>query len=95
MEIITLILSLYSWSVIGVLLLFLWRIAYFYEKTSGQYVGRRFLLVPASFLIAGAIWYLWHSVKFIGKPIGDFLLSTGGFLLYVFGSRLQESMTGR
>ncbi len=95
METITIALSVYSWAIIGVLLLFLWRIAYFYEKTSGQYVGHRFLIVPASLLIAGAIWYLRHSIKFIGSPIGDVLLSLGGFLLYLFGSRLQESMTGR
>jgi hypothetical protein len=94
-ETIMLALSMYSWAVIGVLLLFLWRIAYFYEETSGQYVGHLFLIVPASLLIAGAIWYLGHSIKFIGSPIGNILLSLGGFILYLFGSRLQKLMTGR
>jgi len=94
MEVTKTILTIYSWIVIGVLVVFLWRIAYFYEKTSGQRTNYYFLLLPALLLPAGAIWYLVCNREFIGRPIGDLLLCSGGALLCLFGFRLQELMTG-
>jgi hypothetical protein len=94
MEIIKYILAIYSWAAIGMLLVFLGRIAYFYEKTSGQQTGYVFLLIPALLLIAGAVWYFLYNVEFTGQPIGDLLLFGGGVLLSAFGVRLQEFMTG-
>jgi len=94
MELIQTILTIYSSTIIGVLIVFLWRIAYFYEQTSGQRVGHYFLLVPALLLAAGVIWYLTHGREFTGEPTGDLLLFSGGALLCVLGSRLQELMTG-
>jgi len=87
-------LTIYSWSVMGILLLFLWRIAYFYEKTSGQRVGYYMLVLPSLLLAAGAIWYLVRDVEFIGQPSGDLLLCGGGVLLFLFCSHLRELMTG-
>jgi hypothetical protein len=95
MEIIKKILAVYSWAVVGVLLVFLWRIAYFYEKTSGQSVRYYSLLFPSLSLAAGALWYLACGVDFIGLPGGDLLLFGGGVLLVLFGFRLQEMMTGK
>lgn len=94
MEILEYILAVWSWIIIGVLLVFLWRIAYFYQKTSGQRVGYYLLIVAAVLLVAGAVWYLVVDVKFTGEPIADALLFGGGLLLFVFGGRLQELMTG-
>ncbi|HET90157.1 MAG TPA: hypothetical protein ENN99_05380 [Chloroflexi bacterium] len=94
MKILTIILSIYSWSIIGVLLLFLVRIAYFYEKTSGQKTSYRLLAVPILLLAGGVGWYLFHGGTFIGEPVGDLLLFGGGALLSAFGIRLQEFMTG-
>jgi uncharacterized membrane protein len=94
MEIIKYILAIYSWAAIGMLLVFLGRIAYFYEQTSGQQTGYYFLFLPALLLTAGAVWYLVYNVEFTGQPIGDLLLFGGGVLLGVFGIRLQEFMTG-
>lgn len=94
MEVLKLILTIYSWVVIGILIVFLWRIAYFYEKTAGQRVGYHFLILPSLLLMAGAIWYLVHDREFIGRPTGDLLLCSGGVLLCLFGVRLQELMTG-
>ena len=88
------VLTVYSWVVIGVLIAFLWRIAYFYEKTSGQRVGYYFLILPALLLTAGAVWYLVCGAEFIGQPTGDLLLFSGGGSLCLFGFRLQELMTG-
>jgi len=94
MEAIKHILAIYSWAVIGILIVFLWRIAYFYEKTSGQRVYYYVLLLPSLLLAAGAIWHLVCDGEFIGQPAGDLLLFGGGALLWLFGFRLQELMTG-
>jgi len=94
MGVIQTVLAVYAWIVIGTLLVFLGRVAYFYEKTSGQRVGYYILVLPALLLAAGAIWYLVSNREFIGQPIGDMLLCVGGVLLCLFGARLQELMTG-
>lgn len=94
MEIIKYILTIYSWAAIGILVIFLGRIAYFYEKTSGQKTGYYLLILPALLLIAGAIWYLGRNIEFTGQPVGDLLLFCGGVLLGVFSVRLQEFMIG-
>jgi len=94
MEIVKLILTIYSWAGIGALIVFLGRIAYFYEKTSGQRTNYYFLILPALLLAFGIVWYLAYTVEFTGWPIGDVLLFGGGALLSVFGFRLQEFMTG-
>ena len=94
MQILEYILAIWSWVVIGVLIVFLWRIAYFYQKTSGQRVGYYLLGAAALLLAAGAIWYLVANVEFTGEPIADALLFVGGLLFFLFGGRLQELMTG-
>ena len=94
MEAIEYVLAIYSWVVIGVLIVFLGRIAYFYEKTSGQRVGYYLFFLPALLLAAGAIWYLVRGGRFIGAPTADIFLLSGGVLLCLFGSRLQRLMTG-
>ncbi len=95
MEIIKTVLAIYSWAIVGLLLVFLWRIAYFYERASGQQVRYYSFLLPVLLLAAGAIWYLVSSIEFIGSPIGDLFLFGGGVLICLFGFRLQELMTGR
>jgi hypothetical protein len=94
MQILEYILAIWSWTIIGVLIVFLWRIAYFYQKTSGQRVGYYLLVVATSLLATGAVWYLIANVEFTGEPAADALLFGGGLLFFVFGSRLQELMTG-
>ncbi len=94
MEIVKFVLVIYALAVVGMLMAFLWRIAYFYEKTSGQRVGYYFLIIPTLLLLVGAGWYLVHNVEFVGEPVGDVLLGVGGILLFSFGIHLQELMTG-
>jgi membrane protein CcdC involved in cytochrome C biogenesis len=94
MEIIKYILAIYSWVAIGILIFFLARIAYFYEKTSGQQTSYYFLIIPAVMMTTGVVWYLMFNVEFTGQPIGDLLLFGGGVLLFAFSTRLQEFMTG-
>lgn len=88
------LLAVYICLVIGTLIYFLWRIARFYEGASGKRVGHQFLLIPSTLLAAGALWYLWYQVDFVGRPVGDFFLFTGGVLLFLFSSRLVRLMTG-
>ena len=88
------VLAIWSWVAIGILIVFLWRIAYFYQKTSGQRVGYYLLIVAALLLTGGAVWYLVADVGFTGEPAADLLLFGGGILIFVFGGRLQELMTG-
>jgi hypothetical protein len=94
MQVLKYMLTIYAWLVIGMLLVFLGRIAYFYEKTSGQRVGHYLLFIPSLLLAGGAVWYLVHSVEFIGESFGNALLFAGGLLLFLFSGRLQELMTG-
>jgi hypothetical protein len=94
MHIIKFMMLVYSWAGICVLLLFLVRIAYFYEKTSGQATGYHFLAVPTLLLTGGVVIYLIRGLEFTGYPAGDLLLSAGGVALILFGARLQEFMTG-
>lgn len=94
MQIVALILAIYAWVAIGLLLVFLGRIAYFYEKTSGQRVGYYLLLIPALLLAAGVAWYLVCNVEFTGRPVADLLLFSGGVVLFLFGSHLHSLMTG-
>ena len=87
-------LTIYSSVAVGILIVFLWRVAYFYEQTSGHRVGHHFFALPALLLAAGVIWYLKYGGEFTGQPVGDLLLFSGGALLCILGSRLQELMTG-
>jgi hypothetical protein len=94
MQIVALILAIYAWIAVGMLLVFLGRIAYFYEKTSGQRVRYYLFAIPALLLAAGAIWYLVRNAGFTGQPGADLLLFGGGAALFLFGFRLQDLMTG-
>ena len=94
MEMIQRLLSAYSWVVVGVLLVFLWRIAWFYGKASGERVGHATLLIPGFLLAAGAVWYMVWAIDFVGEFAGDLLLFGGGLGLWLFGFHLQNLMTG-
>jgi hypothetical protein len=87
-------LSIYTWIVIGLLVAFLWRIAYFYEKASGERLRHYLLVVPGLLLAAAAARYIFRGADFVGDPIGDALLFLGGLSLSLFGYRLQDLMTG-
>jgi len=95
MEILKLALASWSWVVICVLVIFLGRIAYFYEKTSGHRVGYYLFVLPPIFLIVGAFLYLVSDVDFVGYPTADMLLACGGGLLIYLSIHLESSMTGK
>jgi hypothetical protein len=88
------ILAAYSWLVIGALLFFLWRIARFYERASGQRVAHWLLAIPGALLASGVMLYVRHDADFVGLPSADLLLFAGGIMVLIFCSRLQKLMTG-
>ena len=93
-ELIQRALTAYSWAVIGILILFLGRIAFFYGRTSRHRVRYGLLVIPAVFMGAGAAWYSTREIGFFGEPTGDLLLFAGGMLLVALGARLRDLMTG-
>jgi hypothetical protein len=94
MEFIKQVLAIYSWAIIVVLIAFLWRVAQFYQRASGQRLGHYLVVVPAVLLVAGVIHYTVLGGEFIGHPTGDVLLFSGGVALILFGARMLEMMTG-
>ena len=84
----------YSWAGVGVMIVFLWRIAFFYEKTSNRWVGHYLVMIPGLVLLAGVVRYLVVGKPFVGDAAGDILLFVGGLGVALFGMRLQRLMTG-
>jgi hypothetical protein len=88
------ILTGYSWVGVGILIIFLWRIAFFYEKTSKRWVGHYLVMIPGLILLGGVVTYLIVGKPLVGDSLGDILFFVGGLGVAVFGVRLQGLMTG-
>ena len=94
MDVLQRVLAIGSWTTILALIYVLWRVAYFYQRASGERLHHYLVVVPGVLLAAGAVWYIVRSCMFVGEPVGDALLFVGGILLALFAFRLQELMTG-
>ena len=86
------VLLLVAWGVICALVAVLYRIARFYELTSGRRSRYRWLGVPLVLLAAAAV----IEVLFVGGPnvLSDALLLAGGASLIGLGYNLVRLMTG-
>ena len=86
------ILLLIAWAVICVLIAVLYRIARFYQITSGRRSLYRWFLVPLVLLAAAAV----TDLLIVGEPNvwGDALLLLGGASLIGLGYNLLRLMTG-
>jgi hypothetical protein len=86
------ILLLIAWSVICMLVLVLYRIARFYQITSGRRSRYQWFGVPLILLAAAAV----IGVFFVGEPnvLSDALLLAGGASLIGLGYNLLRLMTG-
>ena len=86
------VLLLIAWGVICALVVVLYRIARFYEVTSGRRSRYQWFGVPL-FLLAAAVVM---DALVIGKPnvLGDVLLLAGGASLIGLGYNLLRLMTG-
>ena len=85
------ILLLIAWAVICVLIAVLYRIARFYQITSGRRSLYRWFLVPLVLLAAAAV----TDLLIVGQPNvwGDMLLLLGGASLIGLGYNLLRLMT--
>jgi len=86
-------LTLIAWGGVGVLIFLLYRIAHFYQVTSGQSTRYRLFVVPLALLLLGGLRYAlvgdWN-----GDVIGNTLQLAGGAALIAMGLFLVRRMTG-
>lgn len=94
MDTLTLVIDALSWIGVTLLVFFLWRIARFYERSSGERAYSWLFLPPLLLLPLGAAWYLAVDPAFVHAPEGDVLLSIGGILLLWASVALQQVMMG-
>lgn len=93
MELIEHILTIAAWSGVGVLVFLLYRIAHFYQATSGQPTHYRLFLIPLALLLLGGARYALVG-DLAGDMIGDSLQLIGGLCLILLGASLVHMMTG-
>jgi hypothetical protein len=86
------VLLLIAWGVICALVMVLYRIARFYQITSGRRSRYQWFGVPLVLLAAAAV----VDVLFVGEPnvLSDALLLLGGASLIGLGYNLLRLMTG-
>ncbi len=86
------VLLLLAWGVVCVLLVVLYRIARFYQITSGRQSRYRWFAAPLALLAAAAV----INVLVVGGSslVGDALLLLGGASLFGLGYNLLRLMTG-
>jgi hypothetical protein len=94
MGIFTKFLMLYIWLGVSALLVILYRIAHFYQITTGLRSHFRFFLIPAILFIAGMVQYLMAGNGFTGDVLGDLLFFLGGISLSLIGYYVLKLMTG-
>jgi hypothetical protein len=86
-------LTLVAWGGAGVLIFLLYRIAHFYQVTSGQSTRYRSFVIPLALLVLGGLRYAtvgdWN-----GDVIGNTLQLAGGAALIAMGLFLVRRMTG-
>ena len=88
------ILNVYTWVAICILLLFLFFIAQFYEKKSGQRSFYPAFLISIACFALAAFLYLPLLPAITGNVLGDILRFVGGLTLVIFGLMLFSFMMG-
>jgi hypothetical protein len=88
------LLTLYIWLGVAAVLMLLYRIAHFYQITTGIRSYYRFFLVPVVFFLAGMVRILFANVGFAGDVLGDLLFFLGGISASLIGYFLLRLMTG-
>jgi len=85
--------TIVAWGGVGVLVFLLYRIAHFYQATSGQSTHYRLFLIPMALFLLGGTRYAMVG-DLAGDVIGDSLQLAGGVLLLWLGASLLQMMTG-
>ncbi len=86
--------SALSWVGVGFLMFLLWRIARFYERSSGEKAHSWLFLVPLVLLPLGALCFLLADPDFLENLTGDALFFAGGVVLLMASTMLQQAMMG-
>jgi hypothetical protein len=87
------ILTAAAWIGVSVLLLLLYRIAHFYQVTSGLSSHYQLFSIPLALLLLGGLRYAFVG-NLAGDVLGDSLQLAGGIALIVLGILLVRMMTG-
>ena len=87
------LLTLYIWGIVGALIAILYRIARFYQITSGRRSYYQLFAAPLILLCGGGLRYATVDL-FVGDPLGDVLMLTGGLSLLGLSYGLLRLMTG-
>lgn len=95
MNILLRILAALIWAGILFLIGLLWRIARFYERSSGRRVYSWLFLLIIGLFLAGAGWYILANPLFVGIPLADGLLCGGGILCLIGTLILTRTMMRR
>ncbi len=95
MNILLRVIATLIWLGILFLVFLLWRIARFYERSSGQRVYAWLFLVILLLFLIGAGWYIIVNPGFIGIPPADGLLCAGGILSLLGTLILTRAMMRR
>ncbi|HIE39302.1 MAG TPA: hypothetical protein EYH30_10335 [Anaerolineales bacterium] len=90
----TRIIAAVTWAEIGFLIFVLWRIARFYEHSSGRRAYSYLFLPPLLLLPSGAAYYITFDTDFVGCIPADLLLFLGGILLIIATTLLGQIMVG-
>ncbi len=83
-----------GWVGITFLVLTLWRIARFYEKSANQRAYSGLFLPPLFLLPLGALYYVVLNVNFVGNWLPDALFFLGGLSLAAGTFLLGRVMAG-
>jgi hypothetical protein len=93
MNIVNSVFSLYIWIGLTVLMTFLYRIARFYQTTSGRRSYYQLFLVPIGLLLIGGLRYASLAI-FVGDGLADGFMIVGGLSLIGLGYTMLKLMTG-
>lgn len=83
------------WLEVLFLIFLLWRIARFYERSSGQRVYAWLFLIIMLLFFVGAAGYIIVEPSFVGLPPADALLCAGGVISLVGTFILTQKMMRR
>ncbi|MDX1522814.1 MAG: hypothetical protein R3264_14400 [Anaerolineae bacterium] len=94
MNLIIILLTIYIWTVVAILLYFLFAIARFYESKSGRRAYYPAFLGAMILFLVAAVRYILIAPTLIGDVWGDLLRFAGSLILGGFGLHLLNLMIG-
>jgi hypothetical protein len=91
---ISFIFTLYNWGSVCILLLFMFFIAQFYERKSGQRSYYFTFIIAIILFLAGVYRYIYNLPTITGDLMGDLAFLAGSIITTIFGLLLLKNMMG-